>query len=397
MMMSETTCLSGLNVLDISQGVAGPYCANILWQNGARVFKIEPPEGDWARHVGTSLANQSALSIGYNVGKKGICINAKEPAGLDAIRRMAAQCDVFVQNFRPGVVEKLGLAYDDLKALNPGIIYVSISGYGPAGPYALAPATDSVMQAETGIMSANTDEHGNPRKIGILMVDAVSGMYAAQQTILALYRRDASGSAHGEHIQLNLFDACAAFQLSNFIEHALNPTDVKTPVSAPNGVFNAKDGKLNVLALNNDHFARLCKALDKPEWLTDIRFGDNSARMAHRAVLHDALDRIIASKTVNDWVDLFRSHDVLHAPVRDYDQVACHPQAAFNQTVAYFEQGPGQALPYVFAPGLKRKPALEKAPDIGEHTLESLLAFGFDPQETEALLASRVIRQNARA
>lgn len=396
-MMNETTCLSGLNVLDISQGVAGPYCANILWQNGARVFKIEPPEGDWARHVGTSTASQSALSISYNVGKKGICINAKEPAGLEAIRKMAAQCDVFVQNFRPGVVEKLGLAYEDLKTLNPGIIYVSISGYGSAGPYALAPATDSVMQAETGIMSANTDEQGNPQKIGILMVDAVSGMYAAQQTILALYRRDCSKASGGEHIQLNLFDACAAFQLSNFIEHALNPVDVKTPVSAPNGVFCAQDGKLNVLALNNDHFARLCKALDKPEWLTDARFGNNSARMAHRAVLHAALDGIIATRTVDDWVDLFRRHDVLHAPVRDYDQVVGHPQAAFNQTVAYFEQMPGQSLPYVFAPGLKQKPTLAKAPDIGEHTLESLQAFNFDPREIEALLSARVVQQKAGA
>lgn len=395
-MTDKENCFSGLKVLDISQGVAGPYCANMLWQYGAEVIKIEPPDGDWGRHVGTVVDGQSALSISYNVGKQGVCINAKQEAGREVIRKMAAGCDVFVQNFRPGIVEKLGLAYEDLKKINPGIIYISISGYGSSGPYAFAPATDSVMQAETGIMSANYDQQGNPQKIGILMVDVLSGMYATQQALAAIYRRQCSPDRQGEHIQLNLFDACASFQQANLIEHTLNPVKVKTAVSAPNGVFNTKNGKLNVLALNNDQFERLGKALDKQDWFEDIRFSNNHERMKHRALLHGELDRIIAEKTTGEWQDIFRKHEVLHAPVRDYEQVMQHPQAVFNQTVAYFEQVPGQSLPYVFMPGLSQKPALKKAPEIGEHTIDVLQKFDFSQEQIDMLIASQVIRQTVK-
>lgn len=394
--MNEKNCFADLKVLDISQGVAGPYCANILWQNGAEVFKVEPPEGDWGRHVGTSVDGQSALSISYNVGKKSVCINAKTAAGREVIQKMAAECDVFVQNFRPGIVEKLGLAYEDLKKINPGIIYISISGYGPDGPYAFAPATDSVMQAETGIMSANYDGQGNPQKIGILMVDVLSGMYAAQQVLMALYRRRCVAAHTGEHIQLNLFDACAAFQQSNLIEHVLNPVTIKTAVSAPNGVFNTKDGKLNVLALNNHQFERLCKAVQKLDWLADSRFNNNNERMKHRALLHEELERIVSAKTTAEWLEIFQLHEVLHAPVRNYDQVIQHPQAKFNQTVEYFEQTPGQSLPFVFMPGLQHKPALKKAPDIGEHTVEVLKKFNFEADQITALLDALVIQQNIK-
>lgn len=394
--MDTKNCFSGLKVLDISQGVAGPYCANMLWQYGAEVIKIEPPDGDWGRHVGTTVDGQSALSISYNTGKQGVCINAKQEAGREVIRQMAAACDVFVQNFRPGIVEKLGLAYEDLKKLNPGIIYISISGYGAEGPYAFAPATDSVMQAETGIMSANYDQQGNPQKIGILMVDVLSGMYATQQALAAIYRRHCSAGWQGEHIQLNLFDACAAFQQSNLIEHTLNPVTVKTAVSAPNGVFNTRNGKLNVLALNNDQFERLGKALDKQDWLEDARFSNNQERMKHRVLLHGELDQILAEKTTEEWQAIFREYEVLHAPVRNYEQVMQHPQAVHNQTVAYFEQTPGQPLPYVFIPGLSQKPVLKRAPDIGEHTVDVLRKFNFSPAQIEALVASQVIRQTVK-
>lgn len=392
-MMNENNSFSGLKVLDISQGVAGPYCANMLWQYGAEVIKIEPPAGDWGRHVGTTVSGQSALSISYNVGKQSVCIDAKQEAGREAIRKMAAECDVFVQNFRPGIVEKLGLSYEDLKITNPGIIYISISGYGPSGPYAFAPATDSVMQAETGIMSANYDQEGNPQKIGILMVDVLSGMFATQQALAAIYRRQCSAVKQGEHIQLNLFDACAAFQQSNLIEHTLNPVKIKTAVSAPNGVFDTQNGKLNVLALNNDQFERLCKALSRQDWLEDTRFVNNTERMKHRAVLHGELAGILAARTNEEWQDVFRQYEVLHAPVRNYDQVMQHPQAVFNQTVDYFEQSPGLSLPYVFIPGLSQKPILNKAPDIGEHTIDVLQKFNFSQEQIDALIASQVIRQ----
>src|SRR5690606_9228373 len=155
--MAHILPFSGLRVLDISQGIAGPYCAQILWQQGAEVIKVEPPQGDWGRHVGVARGGHSALSISYNAGKQGICIDARQPAGKKLLRRLALQADVIVQNFRPGVAERLGVGYDALAADKPDLVYVSISGYGMDGPYAQAPASDSVMQADTGLMFANQD------------------------------------------------------------------------------------------------------------------------------------------------------------------------------------------------------------------------------------------------
>ncbi|MEO9102137.1 MAG: CoA transferase, partial [Burkholderiaceae bacterium] len=149
----------GLRVLDISQGIAGPYCAQILSEQGADVIKVEPPNGDWGRFIGVIRGEHSALSIQYNAGKRAVAIDARQDAGRQLLRRLADRADVIVQNFRPGIVERMGLGYPTLAAQRPELVYVSISGYGPGGPYRDAPATDSVMQADSGLMVTNQDEH----------------------------------------------------------------------------------------------------------------------------------------------------------------------------------------------------------------------------------------------
>lgn len=385
---------SGLKVLDISQGVAGPYCAQILWQQGAEVIKVEPPEGDWGRHVGVVREGQSALSVCYNAGKQGVCVDARTAQGRLALRALAEQADVIVQNFRPGVVERMGVDYASLKAARPALVYVSISGYGATGPACSSPASDSVMQADSGLMFSNQNESGEPARVGILLADISTGLYAAQATSAALYRRAMTGQ--GMHVALSLFEACAALQANDITAHALAGARPVGAVSAPNGVFATADARLSVLALNNDQFARLCRALDRPDWLADSRYAENASRMAHRDVLHADLARQLATESSAHWIERLTREQVLHAPVRDYKQVLAHPQAQHLGVFGTLDQPGLGPVPTVVAPGLGgRRPPLA-APAIGAHTDQIFERAGISVEQIRHWHDAGVIRQEGR-
>lgn len=391
--MSESPWLpfAGLRVLDISQGIAGPYCAQILWQQGADVIKVEPPEGDWGRGVGVVRGQHSALSVCYNAGKRGVCIDARQAEGLGILRRLADQADIIVQNFRPGVAERLGLGGDALCHERPELIYVSISGYGPDGPASKAPASDSVMQADSGLMFTNQDDNGQPQRVGMLLADVATGLYAAQATAAALYRKAISGQ--GMHVSLSLFEACANLQSHDMTAFALTGERRAGAVSAPNGVFATQDGRLSVLTLNNDQFLRLCRAFELTAWEADPRFVDNATRMQHRAVLHDALATLLRTQPSAHWIERLQREQVLHAPVRDYDDVAAHPQARHLGLFQSVEQPGVGVVPTLAVPGLGGRRAPEHAPDIGEHTMAVLGEAGFDLGSIESWLAANVIAQ----
>jgi len=382
---------SGLRVLDLSQGIAGPYCAQILWQQGADVVKVEPPDGDWGRHVGVVRDDQSALSIAYNVGKRGVCVDARQARGKTLLADMAERADIVIQNFRPGVAERMGVGYDGLAERRPDLVYVSISGYGPDGPYANAPASDSVMQADSGLMYANQTPAGEPRRIGLLMADIATALYAAQAASAALYQRARSG--RGQHVQLNLFQACAALQVNDILAYGIAGEREAVAVSAPNGVFQAADARLSVLALNNDQFARLCRALDRPEWLADPALSSNAARMAQRERLHREMAEQLARQPAAHWEERLSREDVLHARVRDYDALAAHPQAAHLGLLEPLAQPGGTPLPYARAPGAPARRPLQAAPAIGQHTVEVLTEWGVAPAEIQAMLQAGVLRQ----
>lgn len=382
---------SGLRVLDISQGIAGPYCAQMLWQQGAEVVKVEPPAGDWGRHVGTVAGEHSALSTAYNAGKRGVCLDARHPAGRQALRRLAENADVLIQNFRPGAAARMGVGYQDLAPDMPRLVYVSISGYGEDGPYSNAPASDSVMQADSGLMYANQDEAGVPRRIGVLLADIATALYAAQATMAALYRQARTGL--GSHVQLSLFQACAALQVNDILAHAMAGARPAGPVSAPNGVFDTADGRLSVLALNNDQFARLCRALERPEWLLEPAYADNAGRMARREALHGELARQLAARPSSHWIERLAREDVLHARVRDYDDLAAHAQATHVDLLQTLAQPGVGNLPYAPLPGLAQRRPLTAAPAIGQHSSEVLRDWGWNPPEIQALLAAGALVQ----
>ena len=383
---------SNIRILDISQGIAGPYCAHVLWQQGADVIKVEPPAGEWGRYVGTTSGSLSAVSFQVNAGKRGLALDARSAAGQKVLIELALQADVVVQNFRPGVVNRLGMAYDTLSKLKPDLIYVSISGYGDDGPYADFPATDSVMQADSGLMVSNQDEHGVPRRIGLLTADIATGLYASQALSTALYQRLAKGV--GTHVKVNLFEACAAFQGMIFLEHAL--TGGQRPfgaVTAPNGIFKTRDGVLTVVTVGNEHFARLARALKNPEWITDPRYKENSDRMQNRDVLHSAVSDLLSRETTEYWMRVLSSNEVLHAPVRQYDDVINHPQAKHLGTFGSIVQNGIGELPYLGLPTTPYRRGTTSAPGIGEHSLQILHEAKVDSATIAQLLKDGVIVQ----
>ncbi len=382
---------SGLRVLDISQGIAGPYCAHILWQQGAEVIKVEPPAGDWIRFVGVRQGEHSALAIQFNAGKQALALDARTEAGKKILLELALQADVIVQNFRPGAAERMGIGYADLSKLKPELVYVSISGYGPDGPYADAPATDSVMQADSGLMFTNQDEHGTPRRLGLLAADVITGLYASQGAATALYQRLAH--KRGTHVEVSLFEACAAFQGACFIEQAIAGKRPFAAVSAPNAVFATADGSISIVVLNDEQFVRLCGALKHPEWLTDPRFASNPLRMENRTALYATMIEQVRQHPTAYWDALLKEHDILHAPVRDYTGVLDHPQALHLEMVQQLEQAGVGTIPYIGLPTHPHQRKVHSAPRIGEDSIKILQQSGVSAPQIEQLIASGVVLQ----
>lgn len=383
------TPLSGFTVLDLSQGVAGPYCAQLLAHQGAQVIKVEPAQGDWGRHVGVSKNGHSTLSSTYNSGKQSIAIDAKHPEGKALILQLAQKADVVIQNFRPQVVERLGLDYASLQQLGLNPVYVSISGYGADGPFADNPATDSVMQADTGLMNSNRDASGTPQRIGFLLADIATGVYAAQACTAALLHKLKTGEGH--HVELNLFNVCCALQSTAFSEEVIAQQVSKQAVSAPNGLFAAADGQLTILALNNDQFLRICKALPLAHWVSDPRFATNALRLQHKAVLHQELAQAVQHRPVAELEALFNQHSVLHARVRTAQDVVQHPQAAHLGTFHTVDQPDFGAVLMAATPWTCQPAAPQSAPRIGQDTHHILSTLGLDDARIQQLAASQAI------
>jgi len=387
---NEPALLEGLKVLDLSQGLAGPYCASILQQQGAEVIKVEPPHGDWARNMGAGAGagGQSAIFLAYNAGKHGICVDATTPEGREVLVTLAADADVVIQNFRPGIVERLGVDYASLRARNPGLIYLSISGFGVDGPNASIPATDMVMQAFTGMMALNVKD-GKPGRIGLLLADIATGLHGAQAISAALYRR-ALGCA-GRHLELTLLQACAALQSAPIIERAIDPSYKASAPSAPSGVFRTVDGFLALGSLNNAMFAGICHTIGREEWLNDPRFVSNESRHAHLQWLNDQVQESLAQEDTAYWTQRLREHDVLHCEVNDYEGFRNHPQTVHSGVFGTLQQPGVGAVPYAHDPAVAHPSDPRPAPRIGEHTLAVLRNKGFTQQQIDALLQSGAI------
>lgn len=362
--------LAGLRVLDLSQGIAGPYCGLVLRQQGAQVIKVEPPQGDWSRHMGRQQDGMSAIFLAGNAGKLGLAIDAATPEGQARLQALAQEADVIVQNYRPGVADRMGVGWAAMSARKPGLVYVSITGWGASGPMAKVPTLDTTMQAASGIMHANRGPDGKPRRVGLYLVDLTTGLYAAQATLAALLRQARTGQ--GRHVEVSMLETAAALLSYQVIDGALYP-GTESAVNAPTGIFETRDGKpLYISMLNDAMFKRLAQALDMPDWLADASLHTSAGRLPRAAELVQALaDRVARDDLDTLTAGLARS-DILFAVVRAPAEL---PQDAQVQHLRiYAEQlidGLG-TIPLAGLPGGVDVGALPAAPRLGAHNAQLL-------------------------
>jgi len=379
----------GLKVLDLSQGIAGPYCATLLAQQGADVIKAEPLAGDWLRNAGEGREGMSALAIASNLGKRSIALDATKPQGRELLARLAARSDVVLQNYRPGVIERLGLGYETVAAANPNVVYVSVTGFGPDGPDAQKPGTDSIFQSMTGMASRNRDPDGKPRRMPILIPDTVTAVYAAQAVGAALYARARNGK--GRHLRLSLFEACAAFQAAPIVESRLFPGEAP-PLTVPAGVFRTKDGWLTLSGVTEAHFTGTLRALGLEALIDDFRFATIGPRRKNASMLNEEVARRLAERDTAHWIEKLAAEDALFAPIADYSAFVDSPQAQHLGAFAALDQPPYGELPVARMPGAEHAWPLRPAPRVGEHTDEILRELGLDDAAISGLVAAAAVR-----
>lgn len=381
----------GVRVLDLSQGIAGPYCGQILHQMGAEVTKVEPLSGDWGRTMGVAKKGFTAIAIAFNRGKQSIALDAQGEAGRELVHQLAARADVIIQSFRPGVADRLGFGYPQMKALNAGIVYASISGFGLSGPYVDRPGTDSVLQALTGFATANAAHDGTPQRIKPFIGDLSCGIYAANAIGAALFGRTRSGA--GTHIDVSLLATMAALQNSSIIDHRMRAGQAATAVTYPQGIFETADGHVLVFAMNNTMFAAVCDAIGRREWIGDPRMRTPQDRIAVGDEINDGVARALKMRPTTHWIQNFRARDILYGEVKDYDQFIEDVQVSHMGLFQPVRQCDLGDLPFADLPGIApglRDPQ-ERAPAVGEHTRQVLRTLGYSEQRIAQLERDQVI------
>lgn len=376
--MSYEAPFAGLRVVDLSQGVAGPYCAMLLAQHGADVIKVEPPVGDWSRSLGTRYGDQTAYSIAANLGKRSIVVDLKEERGHSIVRRLIELGDVFFESFRPGVAARLGLGYEAVSALNPRILYVSVSGFGQTGPERERPAVDTTLQAFTGLMSVNKGGDGVPHRVGAVVVDMSTALFTFQAVSAALYAR--TREPRGRHLQASLMQAGAALQTVNVIANHLEG-GVMRPGLTPSGTFPAQDGWLNVTVLRNEEFPLLCDAIERPDLKADPRFADNDARFRHVAALTEALSESFRRRPAAEWGERLRAAGIMHERVNTHLDYVRHAHVEASSAVMWVDQPGVGRVPVPWPPGVTPPASGTRralAPLLGEHGKEIRAELGLE-------------------
>lgn len=388
--------LEDLRVLDLTRILAGPYCTMMLGDLGADVIKVERPgRGDDSRSWGPPFVGEpygpypgeSAYFMAANRNKRSITVNLKSPQGLEVVQQLARVSDVLVENFRTGVLDKMGLGYEEMRRINPRLVYCSISGYGRTGPYADRPGYDFVIQAEGGMMGITGPEEGPPYRVGIPIVDITAGMCAATAILAALHSRTYTGE--GQLIDISLINTQAALLsnvASNYLVGGVEPRRLGNahPNITPYEAFRARDRWFAMAAANERQWATLCSVIGRPELKDDPRFATNSARVSNRAALWDVLNEAFSARDADEWLASLEEAGLPCGPINTVPDVFKHPQAE-ARGLALTSQHPsaGQVQLPGFPYLLSQTPAeIRRAPPLlGQHTeevLEELLGYSID-------------------
>lgn len=393
--------LAGLQVLDLSRVLAGPFCTQLLADLGADVVKVERPgTGDDTRHWGPPFVagdGPSAYYLSCNRGKRSLALDLASDAGREILQTLVRRADVLIENFLPASLQKLGLTPDDLHALNPDLVSCSISGYGRTGPLADVPGYDLVVQATAGLMSITGEPEGRPMKVGVAITDVLTGLYAATSVLAGLYARG-KGQPAGA-FDLALVD-CTLSALVNVAEGALvtgnRPRRYGNahPHIVPYEAFATRDGYL-VLGVGNDRqFQRFCTAVERADLAADERYATNPARVRHREELIPVLQEIFQGRATAEWQELLTEHEVPHAPVLSLDQLYQHPQIAARGMIVEPQPAPDPPYRLLGSPvHWQGEPPRTFAPPpgLGEHTDEVLSEIGYDATKIARLRADGVV------
>ena len=391
--MSYDAPFAGLKVVDLSQGIAGPYCAMLLAQYGADVIKVEGiGEGDWVRTIGTRYGDHSTFSVIGNLGKRSIAVDLKSEAGKQIVWRLIEGADVFLEGFRPGVIKRLGFDYPAVSAREPRILYLSISGFGQSGPLAERPAMDPVLQAYTGLMVENRGEDGIPHRVPVIVVDMSTALYAFQALSAALYaRRD---EARGRYLDVSLMQSATALQSIRLMSSFLEDGAVK-PGGAPGGVFKIADGWMSLLAFNDRDFKALCGAMDLAALPDDPRFCSQVARLANDVALYAIIRPALAARPWADWTRRLTEARLMHERLNSYAEFLEQPHVRETGLIQWLSQaGFNRPVPVPALPGML--PQAEgtprgTAPATGQHTREILAQHEYSSAEVERLLGDRAV------
>ena len=392
--------LEHIRVLDLSRVLAGPYCAMLLGDLGAEVIKVERPgAGDDTRRWGPPFQNdQSAYFLCCNRNKKSVTLDLASPEGARLARQLAAQCDVLLESFLPGVLAGWGLGYEDLRAVNSRLVYCSITGFGQTGPYHDLPGYDIIIQAMAGLMSITGEAEGPPTKVGVAISDITAGLFAGQAILAALVARERTGQ--GTHIDLSLFDSTVAW-LANVGASYLATGEVPQRQGnahaniVPYQMFATADRPIMVAVGNDAQWQRFCQAIDRGDLAADPRYGTNPLRVEHRDELVPVLASCLAARGSDQWLRRLAAAEVPCGPVNTLDRVFADPQLASRQMLLSVDHPTAGPLRLVASParfdGMPPEPPLPP-PLLGQHTDEILSGLlGIDAAELQRLRASHVI------
>lgn len=369
--MSEELPFAGLRVVAVEQAVSGPFCTRQFADLGADVVKIERPDGgDFARHYDGALNGVSAYFAWLNRGKSSVVLDLKTKGGLTQLRELVLTADVFVHNLAPGAIERMGLGYDDLVAVAPRLVWVGISGYGPAGPYRDKKAYDMLIQAEAGVV-AMTGTPNAPAKVGISIADIASGMYAYSSATAALYRRERTG--RGERIDISMFECMAEWMMPPMYAligtgKAPERTGLRHNMIVPYGAYPCADGNVLFSIQSDREFRRFCASVLLDEALADHPdYAENARRLANRETLEALITRTLGALSVATVIQRLEAGGIANAIVNDVEGVAAHPQLAALERWATVETYAG-AIPALIPPhNLASSPArMLRVPALGE-------------------------------
>jgi crotonobetainyl-CoA:carnitine CoA-transferase CaiB-like acyl-CoA transferase len=395
--------LHGIRVLDLTNVLAGPFACHQLAHMGADVIKVEARgSGDLARQLGgdveLSRANMGVSFLAQNPGKRSITLNLKHPSGKDVFRRLVRTADVVMENFRPGVMDRLGVGHAELMKENPKLVYCAISGFGQDGPLRDLPAYDQIIQGMSGIMSVTGAPENAPYRVGYPVADTIGGITAAFSVAAALADRQRT---EGVFIDVSMLEAAMAtmgWAVSNHLIAGIEPLPMGNDnvTASPSGTFMTGQGLLNIAANKQEQFEAVCQVLGRPEWTQDPRFADRHARLQHREDLRVLMEQAMAGRSADDWWRRFNEAGVPAGPVYSVPQALAHPQIAGRGMIATFENAPGVGRDIrIVRTGFKlngEAPAVDAPPPLlGQHNDEILAELGCSAAEIEALKADKAV------